>query len=177
MARRRQASRPGGGGGGGASPGALHFQAGCDMMRKPNNNPPSPFQTSRSSGWLPAFSPEAKQETERQRGQRRQRVLEVQAAHERLHAVCQEVQGGVHADAPWKGQQVGAVRCRTTTNSRQFTYSCRRQHKFSIRIFRPCRPDGGTAATFSTPEIQVTLGAYRSTLERVLLLMSVYFLP
>lgn len=94
------------------------------MTREPHNNPPSPFQTCRSSESerLPALPPEAKQETERRPGQRRRGVLEVQATHERLHVVCQEVQGGVHADAPWQGQQVGAARGRTFPNT-QFTWS------------------------------------------------------
>lgn len=32
---------------------------------------------------------------------------EVQAANERLHAVCQEISCGIHADVPGKRQQVG----------------------------------------------------------------------
>lgn len=33
----------------------------------------------------------------------------MQATNERLYVVCQEVQGGVHADVPRKGQQVGVL--------------------------------------------------------------------
>lgn len=34
---------------------------------------------------------------------------EVQAANERLHAVCQEIPRGIHADVPRKRQQVGVI--------------------------------------------------------------------
>lgn len=67
------------------------------------------LKTCRSSeSWPgPLSTSEDKQEAEHQPSKGRWRVLQVQATNERLHAVCQEVQGGVHADVPWKRQQVG----------------------------------------------------------------------
>lgn len=62
-----------------------------------------------SASWpLPLSSSEAKQKAECRPSERRERVLQVQATNERLHVVCQEVQGGVHTNVPWKRQQVGA---------------------------------------------------------------------
>lgn len=81
---------------------------------------------------LPLSSSEDKQKAEHQPSKGRQRVLQVQATNERLHVVCQEVQGGVHADVPWKRQQVGPnlltsrvfeSKQKLRKKNRQFTFS------------------------------------------------------
>lgn len=147
-------------------------------MRKPKQNPASPFQTpeaQRQSGSPPSRQrPNRKQNTSPAKGDNapskcKRPMNAFMLFAKKFRVEYTQMHPG--RDNRWVLSGVGPP---TTADSLPVVVS----GSTSLAVgFCPCRPGSGTAATCSTPEIQVTLGADRSTLNRVLFLIFVYFLP